>query len=444
MDFLLRIAIALLVLIVAGFSWASARKILGPWHRLPLDFALAMLTATYTFGCGILYLFQIEYLHRFYGNGAFLPTRTSFTLILALAALPYLVVPWSTVVIAGFGRAGLPARIARAQALPPIRYDSLIIASLIILIGSGLILAPVLPTLASNALGDLFSITSAASLYTQRQLVFQNVTFLQGGIVYSVLPSLAAVILFWPGRWVFLSRVSGIALAVFATLMNLGMFQIGPTLSFFLTCTFCYFATRGGKVRTLAVAVVTSMVLIILTLYSTIKVTGNQLSQIELFLMRLPIPLPYLIQMASEKPNVDSEFISLPHELGEYMFPELRSAQRFVAMPQPAYIDAWFTYHPVISLAVLVLIGGMIVWFGNRLALSGFGSGGRNSRLILWASVAAPTLYYAFQVDIFALFTSAYSVTFVILPAIGILIVNRMMEEAVPAEMHQTSGLNRD
>lgn len=433
MDFIIRLAVLLAAFVLASFSWISGRRALELWHKLPLDFTLAMFTATYAFGCAILYLFQIDYLHRFYGNGAFLPTRTSFTLILALALLPYLILPWSAVVFANLSKTVLSARLAHAASLPPIRYDSLIIASVLVLLGSGILLAPVILTLASNALGDLFSITSAAALYTQRQLIFQNVTFLQGGIVYSVLPSLAAVILFWPGKWVFITRLTGIALAIFATLMNLGMFQIGPTLSFFLTCTYCYFARKGGKIRALAVAITSSIVVVILALYSAIKVTGNQLSQAELFAMRLPIPLPYLIQMSSEKPNVESESVSLPYELGEYMFPELRSAQRFVAMPQPSYIDAWFTFHPIAALVVLIFIGGMIVWFGNRMATSGFGFPLKDPRLILWSSVAAPTLYYAFQVDIFALFTSAYSMTFVIMPALTILIVNRMMEETVPA-----------
>jgi hypothetical protein len=212
-----------------------------------------------------------------------------------------------------------------------------------------------------------------------------------------------------------------------AVIMNLGMFQIGPTLSFLLTCGFCYAVSRQGRLDVVPVVTVGALTLMLLFLYSLIKVTGNQLSQAELFIMRLPIPLPYLIQMSGEYPNALSASYTLPFELGQYMFPELRAAQGFVAMPQPAYIDAWFTYSPFASFAVMLFVAWLVTLFGNRFRLYGFDPAGWNPRLILWAVVAAPSLYYAFQVDVLALFTSAYSISFAALPSIAVLVSSTLL-----------------
>lgn len=415
-------AIIMVVAIAFGAgSWLTARRRLHPAHRLPLDYMLSMFSITYALGCCVLFLVQTEYLYRFYGAGAFLPNRTSFSLILFLALAPYLVIPWTVTFLARVSRPKLVPRARTSIRARPVRNDALLFASAIILLGSLAMLAPVMGALASNALNDLFATTSAASLYEQRQSVFENVSFLQGGIIYSVLPALSAVLLFWRGPSPWLERATGAAIAVLAVIMNLGMFQIGPTLSFLLTCGFCYAVSRQGRLNVVAIATVGSLTLILLFLYSLIKVTGNQLSQAELFIMRLPIPLPYLIQMSGEYPNALSSHYSLPFELGQYMFPELRAAQGFVAMPQPAYIDAWFTYSPFLSILVMLFISLLVTIFGNRFRMYGFDHEGGNQRLILWTVVAAPALYYAFQVDILALFVSAYSITFAALPSIAIL-----------------------
>jgi len=418
----IRLIIAGMALLIAGYAWLSARRQLQPAHRLPLDYALGMYTLTYAIGCWILYVYQVDYLFRFYGGGARLPTRADFNLVLWLAFMPYLIVPWSVVMFARF--AAIPER--RQVRVVPLRSDAVVLAcAAVFLLAMGM-LAPITPRLISNAIGDLLNTTSAQALYTQRQLVFQDVSFLQGGIIYSVLPALAAILLFWETPHRFVVRFAGASIGIFAILMNLGLFQIGPTLSFLLTGMFCYVARNNGRI-TFGVTVGASIGVLILVLYSFIKGSGSQVGQLEIFLMRLPIPLPYLIQMSGERASGVADSFNLPFELGEYMFPEFRSAQRFVAMPQPAYVDAWFSYHPLVAILILLFVSWLIVFFGNRLLSFGFGAEKQDSRLLLWAVVAAPTLYYAFQVDIFALFTSAYSCTFVVLPTIAILVVNTLL-----------------
>lgn len=421
----IRVVIVLMAIAVCGYSWFFARRMLAGCYRLPLDYALGMYTLTYVIGCLILYLFQADYLLRFYGNTVAIPVRASYPLVLLAAALPYLVVPWVVVAFGG-GRRPAPAR-PRAS----LRPEAVIGGIVVMLAVSLVIIAPVARLLISNALNDLTSTTSVFALYAQRQEVFETVAFIQGGVIYSVLPPIAAIVMFWPSKKPFVTRAIGGALALFATLLNLGMFQIGPTLAFLLVCVFCYFVLRYGRVNAVAIATMIAIGSLVLGLYSLVKASTSEIGQVESFVMRMPIPLPYLIQMAGE-PAPGGSSLDLSFELGEYMFPQMRTAQSFVAMPQPAFISAWFNIHFLVGIAVLVMIGAMIVIFGRLFAANGFGEEERDGRLILWAVVAAPTLYYAFQVDTWNLFTSAYSITFCIMPTLAILTLNAMLPGPAP------------
>jgi hypothetical protein len=415
-----RSVVFVIVTAFSGGVWLHSRRRLPSAHRFLVDYTLGMYTLTYAVGCAILYLFQYDYLFRFYGNSVFFPMRTSFELVLLLAALPFMVIPVAVRMMLSF------VRVPIAELSPnPIRTETKLIGLVLVLIPSLALIAPIAFELISNALGDLLTTSSAALLYSQRALVFEKVSFLQGGIVYSVLPVISAILLFWQGdgsKWIL--RVMGISLAILATLLNLGMFQIGPTLSFLLTCAFCYIVRQNGRVSLTTATTTAVGGSVVLGLYSVIKTSGTELSQAELFLMRLPLPLPYLIQFASEKPAGGVQITSLPLDLGEYMFPELRAAQRFVAMPQPAFVDAWFTYNPIVSLFVLMLVAALIVFLGNRMTKAGFGRTPSDPQLILWAVIAAPSLYYFFQVDIVSMFTSAYSIALVSLPVAAIFFVH--------------------
>lgn len=423
----LRVITVLIAIALCGYSWVFARRMLASWYRLPLDYALAMYTLTYVIGCLIIYLGQADYLLRFYGGTIPVPVRTSYALVLLAAALPYLIVPWVVVAFAGGQR---QERIAAPR--PPLRPEAVIGGILIMLAVSLVIIAPVAPMLLGNALNDLTTTASVFALYAQRQEVFETVAFIQGGVIYSVLPPIAAIVMFWPAKKPLVTRTIGGALALFATLLNLGMFQIGPTLAFLVVCVFCYFVLRHGRVNPVAIATMIAIGSLVLGLYSIVKASTSDVGQVESFLMRMPIPLPYLIQMAGE-PSPGGSLVDLSFELGEYMFPQMRTAQSFVAMPQPAFVSAWFNIHFAAGIAVLVMIGGMIVIFGRLFAANGFGEEERDGRLILWAVVAAPTLYYAFQVDTWNLFTSAYSITFCIMPTLVILTLNAILPgQAVP------------
>lgn len=370
----------------------------------------------------VLFLQQDEYLIRYYGGSVFLPTNVSYWLVLCVAVMPYLIVPWSVVVLSALWKPH-----AAAQDRLPLRVDAVVLGLSVVIAGSLIVVAPVAPLLIANALSDLAATTSQTALYVKRAEVFQTTSFLQGAVIYSVLPPAAAIIMFWPSARPWLNRLGGGFLALLALLLNLGMFQIGPTLTFLLVCVFCYAALRGGRPHPALIAGAIALGSLTFGLYSLVKTSSTELGSAELFLMRLPIPLPYLIQMTSQAAPAGSGPFDLSLDLGEYMFPQLRTAQRFVAMPQPGYVDAWFNYGYAVGVIVLVFCGAMITGFGNLLASNGFGRKDFDPRLILWSLVAAPSLYYAFQVDVFNLFTSAFSTTVCLIPVVAILTLNALM-----------------
>jgi hypothetical protein len=440
-EYAFRAGIALIAVVLCGFSWIAARSRLYAWHRLPLDYTIGLFTLTYGIGCVILFVFQADYIVRYYGTSSLVPARVSYALILLVGAIPYIVVPWTVVILANLDtqRARTPTPVMRGT---PVRPEALFFSLAITLIASFAVIAPVAPMLVSNALSELSTITSAASLYSQRQEVFESVNFLQGGVIYSILPPVAAILLFWPGKRPWMARAVGGLVGVSAIVFNIGLFQIGPTLAFILTCVFCYAVLQHGRPNPLAIGLGLVVGIVVLGLYSFLKSSSSELGQIELFVMRMPIPLPFLIQMSGETAVPGTQGLSLAYELGEYMFPQLRAAHSFVAMPQPGFVDAWFTFNIFAGIAVLVFVGFLIAVFGRLFAAHGFGQQDqRDGRLILWAVVAAPTLYYAFQVDIINLIISSYSITFCTLPTLAVLSVNALLphgeNESAPAGMRR-------
>lgn len=424
-DLLLRTMVLLVVLFAIGLLWISSRRTLPPAHRFLLDYTLSIFVATYGIGAVVLYLFRIEYLFRYFHSAMFFPTYASFGLVLALGLLPVAVVP----ALVRFGLSLRGRQPARSSRRSPITAETRSAALLVVLIPCLALVAPIAPQLLANSVFDLAATSDSASLYLQRAEVFESISSLAGGIIYSVLPSIAALLLFWGDRRPHV-MVAGIAIAILATLLNLGLFQIGPTLSFLLTCVFCFFVRRGGRVKLASAGIAAIIVVGVLTAYSSVKVTGSELSGPEIFVMRAPLPLPYLIQFAGEKSVLEGSSRTLALDLGDYMFPEMKTAQRFVAMPQPAYIDAWFSYGVGAGLLVLCLVAAAIVFLGNRLQESGFGQQGDNSRLMLWSTLSAPMLYYAFQVDIVSLFISSYGLPYVALPVAMVFFVHHLAPRA--------------
>ena len=102
-DYGIRAVVALVVVVICACSWMGARSRLQGWYRLPLDYTLGLYALTYGIGCVILFVFQVDYIVRYYSGAGLIPARVSYPLILAVAAMPFLFVPSIVVALASIG-----------------------------------------------------------------------------------------------------------------------------------------------------------------------------------------------------------------------------------------------------------------------------------------------------------------------------------------------------
>jgi hypothetical protein len=424
MSLFLRLFILCILLVALGLNYLFVRRKLNYAVHLPLDFALALYLLTFATGCFILYLFGTEYLVYIFGYGQFLPSRTSYDLVLVIAAAPFAVVPWMTLAF---------DRLLRLRSGPVRRHlqvadFSMWLGTMGVFTISSIILAPVAGPLISNAAVGMQNTVDLFQLYEQRRATFDSVSWLQGGIIYTTLPSIATILLFWPTADRRATIVVGGFVGIVALLLNVGTFQIGPTLAFVLTYAFCFVAVSGGRINLRRIALPSLFGVALLALYSIIKTSGYEVDAIQAYLLRLPAALPYLIQYAGEQPGaVQGENFTLTYDLASYMYPELVQYAGWVATPQPAFVDAYFTFNIFASAIMLGMISLFIVITSRFFYSSWISEGRARPTAIFTAVIAAPVLYYSFQVDFMSFFNSAYSGLFALPPILATLFVNALV-----------------
>jgi hypothetical protein len=399
--------------------------------RLPIDFALALYFITFAIGCCLLYLFGTEYLFYIFGAGQFLPSRTSYDLVLAIAVAPLAVVPWMTLAFDRLIRLRSPTAGPRLQVAEFAMWVGTMGTFLISLV----VLAPVAGSLLSNAVIGMQNTVNLFQLYEQRRDTFNSISWLQGGIIYTTLPAIATILLFWPTKDRKVTLTVGAVIGITALLLNVGTFQIGPTLAFVLTYAFCFVAVSGGRIDLRRIALPGLFGIVLLGVYSIVKTSGYQVDPVQAYLLRLPAALPYLVQYAGEQPGaVQNSDFTLTFDLARYMYPELVQYAGWIATPQPAFVDAYFTFNIFVAAAVLALISLFIVIIG-RIFMSSWVVGQKSSPMVIFTAVlATPFLYYSFQVDFMSLFNSAFSALFALPPILATLFVNALIPRgSVPA-----------
>ena len=113
------------------------------------------------------------------------------------------------------------------------------------------------------------------------------------------------------------------------------------------------------------------------------------------------------------------------------MFPELRRFERFVAMPQPAFVAAYFQYGLATSVVLLSLVGFGLALVGRL--LDGF----RQRRYRVWIAVSfTPAMYYVFQVSLTDVFLSSYSLMFSVMPVAVSFGLRHFFRMKLPAVAH--------
>lgn len=426
----------LLLLGAAALSVAigTCRRHLTTGARLAVDFALALYALTFFIGVAALFLWQDALVELYFGGDHPAPQGTPYGGLLLLAAAPLLLLP--SLVLLAQSLLAPPASAARpaGTSRPQPRVG---LAALLLGVGASLAVAwaltgRLLPTLADNTLSELGATSGLVDLYARRQELFESLSALQAGMLYGTLPACAALLIFLPAGGAWGVRLAGVVLALVVVVVNAGLFQIGPLLAFGLMLALCAAVRLRGRIRPLHLAAAALAGAALFGAYESLKTSDAESSGPALQLaLRLPIALPYLWEFASQAPGEVAGSDSLPHDLGEFMFPQLRGPERFVAMPQPGFIEAFFQAGAAAALGVLAALA-FIAWWGGAV-LDRLLRRGDAQRPVLVAVLLAPALYYGFQVQLRDVFVSSYGVVFPALPVLAVLAANALLQLRAPA-----------
>lgn len=420
----LRALVLAVLAVVCGVVVQGCRRQLDVGPRLALDFTLVLYLLTFFVGSAWLFVYQAAAIDSYF-SGAMTAPRVDYGALLALAAAPLLVLPIGAVLATrGFaqgGRAAVPVR--------PVHTAAVWIGVGIALVIAFAVAGGSMRVLLGNATSDLTSASGLVEIYARRRELFESLSSLQGGVLYGTLPACAALLLFQEGRLRWLNRAVGAAVAALAVLVNAGLFQIGPVLVFGLMCVFCLVARHRNRIRARDLLALGAAGMLLLGGYLSLKTTERE-QELGVALqvsMRMPIALPYLFEMAENEPRMLERSDSLPHDLGEYMFPEFAGVERFVAMPQPSFVSAFFSDGVLAALATLLGIVALIV-AGGALLQRAMAQG--RSQFV--AVVLGPTLYYAFQIDLAQVLISSYGAVYVALPVVVALAADGVLQGLRP------------
>lgn len=406
----------------------ACRRGLTPGFRLAMDYALGLYALTFFLGVALLFLWQDSLIDLYFGGAYAAPRDTPFDWLLALASMPLLVMPallWSWQKLAASTLPGSDFSNSSDRRVQQFDNLALVLGVGSTLIGTLLLVGHLLPTLFENALTGFASTASLVDLYSRRAELFASLSALQAGLLYGTLPTCAALLMFVPIGPAPVLRVAGGLVCMAALLANAGLFQIGPLLAFGLSIALCAAMRLKGGIKLSRVAGLLVIGGAVFGVYESIKNTGGETHFPGLQLaLRLPIALPYLWEFSSVAPAELAASDSLPHDLGEFMFPELRGPERFIAMPQPGFIEAHFQYGLLAGISVIIaltFIAGLAGTVLDRMRT-------RHDRQgpVLLAVLMAPTLYYGFQVQLKDVLLSSYGLLFPALPVIAMLLARSL------------------
>jgi len=423
-EILLR-ALLLLGLLFVLWAWAARNlRCLTLGVRRAVAFALGMYILTFFAGAAWLFVAQARVVEAYFAGFLPAPDRTPYGLLLMLAALPLVVVPWA----ARSAAALLPSASDAADEPGSAPHSSwpVLTAAVVVVAAVFLFNQQLLPSLLDNALNGIWQSEGLASLYARREEAFAELGAAQAGLLYGSLPACAALLLFAGGQARWLARALGVMLLVAAVVLNIGLFQIGPLMAIGLMLVFASIVRRQAAVRISWLLAAALAAMLLFATYQSLKTpeNGGANDAATQALLRVPIGLPFLWQFATEEPQALSRSDSVSHDLGEFMFPELRRVERFVSMVQPSFVVTFFQHGLLACLAVVVAIG-VIAFAGGR-ALDAAHRSGDPLRPVMVAAVLSPALYYPFQTQLLDVLVSSYGVLWPALPVAVALLVQRL------------------
>lgn len=434
MDYLFRIlTLSTVVYVFYKLIKAAKQKLCAGQFSL-IVYCMTMYVLTYYIGAVWLFIFQEKAIDDYF-RGALWTPKAPWEFLFILASAPILLVPSLLLIM---NRINITPNFAKQRA--PIKSKSitygLLVSLIIIAVGVNAKLLNLLNNL--NIFGEIAE--DASNLYKSRQEIFEVLSSYQAGMIYSSLATVTSISLFAADRNTPTRRFYAYVILAATILLNLAMHQVGPILTLLLTLTFTHKIINPKQISLGKYLALGAILATVLSIYTAFKSQESELvlPALLMTLLRMPISLPYLHDMHEQDPDLVRNSTSLPHDLGDYMFPNLTSVSGFLATPQPAFVVA--AYQTGLTSSVIVLfIVAIVISLGGRLLTTLISSGDR-TRIAMVLCVITPTLLYIFQTSLSDVFISSYGVIYLIFPIMTIAILNI----AIPRTINKCIASNRE
>jgi hypothetical protein len=398
-------------------------------QKLVFRFTIFAYSLTYFFGASIIFLLGETALALYFDQVVFSTQDVINAKLFLLGLIPFgvvLVIAWLPRI--NFGRRGLGnSPLQNNLRLQTSSFAITFVTVCIIVIITMAVLRGYFSVLLGNAL-SFGSLTSVSGLYVARTASMSQLNFIQAGILYGMLPSMLAGLVFYKGRYIFIIRAIAFAIIIIFIILNLGLFQIGPISTAFLILILIRMLTTGRSLLHWRYIAVGTTVFAMYSAYSLIKSsTGDStiISSIFDIVMRMPVAGPYLVDLKVNYPGSVSATDYVPMILGYYMFPELAARNAHISMPQPSFLITWYYYGVVLSATFLLLALMLPFWLSRVFIFS------TNSRMDFAQVTLIYSLfhyvYYTFQTSHFETFISSYGVIFPLLPSVIYMFLHRIL-----------------
>jgi hypothetical protein len=263
----------------------------------------------------------------------------------------------------------------------------------------------------------LGNISGSENLYLARTQAFDNINFVQGGLLYGTLPALTAGLLEYNGPKKFIVRMITATTGALVVFLNLGLYQIAPLFAFLFILTLTQLLRSPRKGIILRYATLGGLVFLGYSVYSSLKVTGGLSSVADSLLqivMRMPVASPYLVDMKAQYAGsiVTSDYV--PRLLGYHMFPDFMARGADISMPQPSFLVTWYHFGALASLSVFCIALILPFWLSKILMKSTRGFAGFQGAVLTYS--LCHYAYYLFQTSHVETFVSSYGIIFPLIP----------------------------
>lgn len=420
------IIIALIWVIVVLFYKVANFNFTG-FQKLIFRFICLSYLITHFIGTSIIFVFGEDALRAYFHSLVFPTTHVQNLTTLLLSIIPFVALTLISFLPASdFNKQHSAFRQRELSLADKSAPQAILITAFLVFVIFLIFLGNNIPSLFINSI-LLGNISGSENLYLARAQAFDNINFIQGGLLYGTLPALTAGLLEYKGKNKLFVRIITAIIAAFVVFLNLGLYQIAPLFAFFFILTIIQFLRSPRKGIVLRYAVLGGLIFAGYSVYSSLKVSGGLSSAVDSLLqivMRMPVASPYLVDMKEQYASsiITSDYV--PRLLGYHMFPDFMARGADISMPQPSFLVTWYHFGVLASLSLFCIALVLPFWMSKILMKSQESFVGFQGAVLTYS--LCHYAYYLFQTSHVETFVSSYGIIFPLIPYFIFLVTSQL------------------